>query len=88
MFIVDYSAPSPPLLQFISQGGIQEQVLEFERGGTTSATVSLRLTTAMAPRVKVLAVFAREDGELVADLLELEVQCQLENQVCVLASSS
>ena len=35
----------------------------------------------MVPKVKVLGVFARTDGELVADLIELTVQCQLENQV-------
>ena len=35
----------------------------------------------MAPRVKVLAVFSREDGELVADLIELPVRCELENEV-------
>ena len=37
----------------------------------------------MLPRVKVLGVFSREDGELVADLIELDVYCSLEHRVCV-----
>ena len=35
----------------------------------------------MVPRIKVLGVFAREDGELVADLIELEVDCTLQHRV-------
>ena len=35
----------------------------------------------MVPRVKVLGVFSRESGELVADLIEIPVTCSLENQV-------
>ena len=35
----------------------------------------------MVPRVKVLGVFAREDGELVADLIELDVHCTLQHRV-------
>ena len=35
----------------------------------------------MVPRVKVLGVFSRENGELVADLIEIPVTCSLENQV-------
>ena len=44
-------------------------------------TVDLPVTHAGVPRVKVLGVVAREDGELVADLIEIPVTCQLENQV-------
>ena len=35
----------------------------------------------MVPKVKVLVVFARRDGELVADLIELPVDCALQNKV-------
>ena len=65
----------------ISQGSIQEHTFEFEREGVTSATVSFRVTYEMVPKVKVLGVFAREDGELVADLIELEVHCEFQNDV-------
>ena len=37
----------------------------------------------MTPNIKVLGIFAREDGELVADLIELSVNCELENEVHV-----
>lgn len=69
------------ILQVIAQGSIQEHAFEFERRGVTSATVSFRVTFEMVPRVKVLGLFAREDGELVADLIELEVACDLRNDV-------
>ena len=65
----------------ISQGSIQEHTFEFERQGVTSATVSFRVTYEMVPKVKVLGVFAREDGELIADLIELEVHCEFQNDV-------
>ena len=35
----------------------------------------------MIPRVKILGVFAREDGELVADLIELDVRCSFRHRV-------
>jgi len=35
----------------------------------------------MVPRVKVLGVFSRDDGELVADLIEIPVECTRQNQV-------
>ena len=39
------------------------------------------VTPAMSPQFKVFALFAREDGELVGDLVELTVECHLSNQV-------
>ena len=45
--------------------------------------VSFRVTHEMLPKVKVLGVFGREDGELVADLIELDVYCSLEHRVYV-----
>ena len=65
----------------ISQGSIQQHTYEFEREGTTSALLSFRVTAQMVPKVKVLGVFSREDGELVADLIEIPVACSLPNQV-------
>ena len=65
----------------ISQGSIQQHTYEFEREGTTSAELSFRVTAQMVPRAKVLGVFSGEDGELVADLIEIPVACSLPNQV-------
>ena len=65
----------------ISQGSIQQHTYEFEREGTTSALLSFRVTAQMVPRVKVLGVYSGEDGELVADLIEIPVACSLPNQV-------
>ena len=65
----------------ISQGSVQHHAFGFSRNGTTSAKVSFRITYAMLPRVKVLGVFAREDGELVADLIELDIDCSLQHRV-------
>ena len=65
----------------ISQGSIQQHTYEFEREGITSAELSFRVTAQMVPRVKVLGVFSGEDGELVADLIEIPVACSLPNQV-------
>ena len=68
-------------MQVIAQGSVQHHVYDFERGGTTSTEVSFRVTHEMVPRIKVLGVFACEDGELVADLIELEVDCTLRHRV-------
>ncbi len=68
-------------VQVIAQGSIQEHTFELERKGVTTATVSFRVTHEMVPKVKVLGLFAREDGELVADLIELTVACNLKNNV-------
>ena len=65
----------------ISQGSVQHHAYEFERNGTKSEVVSFHITYEMLPRIKVLGVFAREDGELVADLIELDVQCSLRHRV-------
>ena len=35
----------------------------------------------MVPRVKVLGVYSGKNEELVADLIEIPVECSLENQV-------
>lgn len=42
---------------------------------------TIPIDKAGVPRVKVLGVIAREDGELVADIIELPVKCELEHQV-------
>ena len=44
-------------------------------------TVQVPITHEGVPRVKILAVVARDDGELVADLIEIQVSCQLEHEV-------
>ena len=47
------------------------------------ARVGFTVTREMVPQVKALAMFAREDGELVADLIELPVCCEIEDRVCI-----
>jgi hypothetical protein len=69
------------VIQVISQGSVQHHAYGFQRNGTTSAVVSFHATHEMVPRVKVLGVFAREDGELVADLIELDVKCSFRHRV-------
>ena len=69
------------IIQVISQGSVQHHAYDFERNGTTSTVVSFHATHKMIPRVKVLGVFAREDGELVADLIELDVRCSFRHRV-------
>lgn len=71
-----------PHTQVISQGCIKSHNYTFSRDGTISATVGLGITRDMVPRVKVLAWFVRDNGELVADLIELPVCCEIENKVC------
>ena len=46
-----------------------------------SMSVSFPVDEAGVPRVKVLGVVARDDGELVADLIEIPVSCQLGHRV-------
>ncbi|CAI8027819.1 Murinoglobulin-1, partial [Geodia barretti] len=73
-------------MMVIGQGNVLLHTSTFStnsRNGVTAMTVDLPVTHAGVPRVKVLGVVAREDGELVADLIEIPVTCQLENQVGV-----
>ena len=71
-------------MQVIGQGNVLLHTSSFssnQNDGVTAMTVDLPITHAGLPRVKVLGVVARDDGELVADLIEIPVTCQLENQV-------
>ena len=72
------------LYKVISRGSIQEHNFQFDPKGTTSAVVSFELSSSTHPNIKVLGVFAREDGELVADLIELSVSCELEHKVMLI----
>ncbi len=81
LFIYDTLFYYFTIIQVISQGSVQHHAFKFQRNGTKSAVVSFHITYEMIPRVKVLGVFAREDGELVADLIELDVQCSLRHRV-------
>ena len=67
--------------QVIGQGCIQHYYYRISSGGTMSAAVGFFITKDVVPLVKILGVFVREDGELVADLIELPVQCEMENEV-------
>lgn len=66
----------------------QGNVLLHQASFTTTSSIGVKvmkatiaIDIASVPRVKVLGVIAREDGELVADIIELPVKCQLEHQV-------
>ena len=67
----------------IGQGGIQHRSSHSatNEDGDTAMTVELPIIHAGVPRVKVLGVVAKRDGELVADLIEIPVTCQLEHEV-------
>ena len=69
--------------QVTGQGCIQRHGYRFYRDGAISARVGFTVTREMVPRVKTLAMFAREDGELVADMIELPVCCEIESKVYV-----
>lgn len=71
-------------LQVIGQGNVLLHQASFQtniRTGVKSMTVTIPIDKAGVPRVKILGVIAREDGELVADLIEIPVKCQLEHEV-------
>jgi len=70
----------------ISQGGVVlHNVIDTSklRKGVKYAQFSIKVTHNMTPRIKILSLFARLDGELVADLLELNVLCELKHKVCI-----
>jgi len=69
--------------QVVGQGGVQLHRATFDSGreAVTAINASFPVTHAMVPRAKVLGVVAREDGELVADLIEVPVTCELEHAV-------
>ena len=71
-------------IQMIGQGNVLLHQAEFptNRGrGVLRMSVRLQIPHSAVPRVKILAVVARDDGELVADLIEIPVMCELEHQV-------
>ena len=49
--------------------------------GVTQTGFTVPITHNMVPKTKILAGFARTDGELVMDLLEIEIECELEHKV-------
>ena len=72
------------LLQVIGQGSVLLHMSTFStnnNNGETAMTVELPIDYAGVPRVKVLGVVARTDGELVADLIEISVSCKLMHEV-------
>ena len=70
-------------VKVVGQGNVQLHQASFEvkKELVSSLNVSLPVTQASVPRMKVLGVVARDDGELVADVIDVEVACQLEHQV-------
>ena len=79
--------PCHNLLQVISRGGVnlhnKLDTLAASGQAVNEASIALPITASMVPGARVLVGFARTDGELVMDLLEVKVDCQLENKVCV-----
>ena len=70
-------------LQVIGQGSLAFHTSRAYKKGTKNAQIKFTVTHKMVPHVKVLGLYARTDGELVADLIELNVQCKLKNNVRV-----
>jgi CD109 antigen len=73
-------------LVVIGQGNVQLHQASLSSNnaqGTRKITATIPIVASSVPRVKVLAVVAREDGELVADVIELPVSCELEHEVAV-----
>ena len=71
-------------MQVIGQGNVQLHQASLSSNnarGTKKITATIPIVVSSVPRVKVLAVVAREDGELVADVIELPVSCELEHEV-------
>ena len=72
--------------QVIAQGGVVlHNVIDTAKSGVGVKDTDFSFTVShnMTPRIKVLSLFARFDGELVADLLQLNVLCELEHKVCI-----
>ena len=67
----------------VGQGGVQLHRASFDSGRepVRAINASFPVTHSMVPRAKVLGVVAREDGELVTDLIEVPVACELEHEV-------
>ena len=42
---------------------------------------TISITHELAPNFQLLVFFAREDGELIADLIEVKVKCELKEKV-------
>lgn len=42
---------------------------------------TISITHELAPSFQLLVFFAREDGELIADLIEVKVRCELKEEV-------
>ena len=71
-------------MQVIGQGNVQlyqTSLCSNNTRGTKRIIATIPIVTLSVPRMKVLAVVAREDGELVADVIELPVRCELEHEV-------
>ena len=47
----------------------------------TEREFTLSITHELVPSFKLLVFFAREDGELIADLMEVKVKCELKERV-------
>ena len=47
----------------------------------TETDFTISITHEMVPNFKLLVFFAREDGELIADLMEVKVKCELKEKV-------
>ena len=71
-------------MQVIGQGNVQlhqASLSSDDAQGTKKLTAVIPIVASSVPRVKVLGVIAKDDGELVADVIELPVSCELEHKV-------
>ena len=67
----------------IARGEILRNATQTTENGVaaTEHSYSFLVTDSMMPNVHVLASYVRQDGEIVADFLEITVAVQLQNQV-------
>ena len=72
----------------IARGEILRNSTQTTENGVaaTEHSYSFLVTDSMMPNVHVLASYVRQDGEIVADFLEITVAVQLQNQVSIVGA--
>ena len=65
----------------VAQGGVVLHSVRTRPSEGKTTKVRFTVTTSMMPLLRLLVLFPREDGEVVGDLIEAPVQCQLQHKV-------
>ena len=70
------------LIQTISQTNVVDYAtIASSKPAQKETEFTISITHELAPSFQLLVFFAREDGELIADLLEVKVGCELKEEV-------